>query len=171
MPSIYKLLPVICLLACPLGAQALTPTGESIAPLALGTRVSVEGVQASGKGPAAVVITVFRPVLPTTIRLAIPQVRLLMNLTDSVLALPAGPEKATYFPIYLSPANVGSTLTTYRSVTDQGDQMRIHVSTLSTSATVVLGRKAAEAFTAVLGDAMAQAMSLRHARTTTQQKP
>jgi hypothetical protein len=171
MHSIGRLLSALSLLACPLGAQALTAANGSIATPALGTRVSIEGVRASEKGPAVVVITVFRPVLPTTIRLAIPQVRLLMNLTDSVLALPAGPEKATYFPIYLSPANVGPTLTTYRSVTDQGDQMRIHVSTVSTSATVVLGRKAAEAFIAVLGDAMAQATSLKPARGSAQERP
>ncbi len=164
MHFICRILPAISLIACPLGAQALTAAKGSIVPPALGTRVSIEGVRASGKGPAAVIITVFRPVQPTTVRLAIPQVRLLMNLTDSVLALPTGAEKASYFPIYLSPANVGATLTTYRSVTQQGDQMRIHVSSLSTSATVVLGRKAAEAFVAVLGDAMAQATSVKHPR-------
>jgi hypothetical protein len=158
---IYRFLPAIGLLVCRLGAQGLTPTNGSIVDPALGTRVRIEAVRASANGPAAVLITVFRPARPVTIRLAIPQVRLLMNLSDSVLALPIGPEQSTSFPIYLSPLAVGPTLTTTRLVTEQGDVMQIHVNTASTSATALLGRKAAEAFIVVLGSAIAEAASVK----------
>jgi hypothetical protein len=107
-----RFLPVVGLLACPIGAQGQTHLTKAIVDSAFGTRVRIEAARPSGKAPAAVIVTVFRPARPVTIRLAISQVRLLMSLSDSVLALPTGPDKATWFPIYVSPANVGSTRAT-----------------------------------------------------------